>query len=853
MAFFFKIGRGKKKELQFWYGLISLEHFFFLPLITYLATTNHVSQIAITMFRIMNWIVLLLFSLLTSANVVSQDTYYNQAIKTLNQLSQNFTRSKIYSLDNIEGNLYIPQFNPLVNDYDRKNIPRHEPPHLLTSKIVPLLEKSAFDNNNNKAYSMLGDLYLFGNFSFPTDYNKAKDYYHKSVSIGPNGHAYFMLGYIYSTGLFGTFPIDQERGNLYYHFGMKNGDLNAMLVLAYKTFKGIGVSQDCESALSYYTTLAEHGRNWMSTKDVSTQVDYNIRISDFNGGLYGEKMSEMSSTIEIQSKLFNDLRNSLEEYRLNANEHEYTTLYYNGMESYKGDYFVEKNLTKAFGLFQECVALGDEIYGSTNYEFVQLIDKIFLSACQSKLGRMYLRGLGVKKNIKKASYYLKLAVKLLPTPDALNDLGFIEEKGLLGEANYTKAIEYYKAAVKKRSGSANKNLARLLMQINEHDLQKNNVIIDIYNHMKEAVYYHDTEALFYMGQFIQSGVAKNIEPAGEPSCSTTISYYDVFVERLSQFYAPHLKYAFEELVAGNFKNALVGYLIAAEQGFEAAQISAAYLLFQLQPLQSKLKAKTFAPERIEMAIEYLDRASKQGNIDATILLGDIYSDQQRQTSSDFDRAFNYYQIASDKHSSHGSYKLAEMYEYGYGPVNDSVDYFMAKRYYDSSLQYKEKFDFERREQQSKLTYSRAHIDWALLRLRFKYLFNRKAFKDTETSDGGWISAFNKVGTRATNERQQKEAISKADAHHEGSAYTDEYVEDYDVGDYLVIALTFSFFMVFFVQNILRQIRRMRAGPDNNENNNRQNENEQNNNFQNGWNGNQFNFRRGNFEFHFFAI
>lgn len=60
-------------------------------------------------------------------------------------------------------------------------------------------------------------------------------------------------------------------------------------------------------------------------------------------------------------------------------------------------------------------------------------------------------------------------------------------------------------------------------------------------------------------------------------------------------------------------------------------------------------------------------------------------------------------------------------------------------------------------------------------------------------------------------------------------------------------------MVFFVQNILRQIRRMRAGPDNNENNNRQNENEQNNNFQNGWNGNQFNFRRGNFEFHFFAI
>lgn len=83
---------------------------------------------------------------------------------------------------------------------------------------------------------------------------------------------------------------------------------------------------------------------------------------------------------------------------------------------------------------------------------------------------------------------------------------------------------------------------------------------------------------FLHGSVYTIWCCKNIEPAGEPSCSTTISYYDVFVERLSQFYAPHLKYAFEELVAGNFKNALVGYLIAAEQGFEAAQISAAYLL-----------------------------------------------------------------------------------------------------------------------------------------------------------------------------------------------------------------------------------------------------------------------------------
>ena len=103
-------------------------------------------------------------------------------------------------------------------------------------------------------------------------------------------------------------------------------------------------------------------------------------------------------------------------------------------------------------------------------------------------------------------------------------------------------------------------------------------------------------------------------------------YYRVFLERLSSFYAPHLKFAFEELIAGNYQNALIGYLIAAEHGFEEAQISAAYLLYQLQPLYSN-NHQNFCSERVEMAVDYLERASKQSNVDATILLGDLYSGQ----------------------------------------------------------------------------------------------------------------------------------------------------------------------------------------------------------------------------------
>lgn len=805
---------------------------------------------------IVHYIILLLWSLLVLAST-NNDEHFTQAVIGLEQLARNFTRPNVYNIDNIEGNLYIPQFDQLTNDYKSKQ-EKPQPPLELTRRIIPLLKKSASESRNVNALVTLGDLYLFGNYSLTPDYYMAKEYYQEAISLAPNGHAYFMLGYIYSTGLFGTFPVDQERGVLYYQFAVENGDRNAQMVMAYKNFKGLGVPKNCELALEYYTDLVEQGKDWMSRNDADGQVDYNIRISDFNGGLYGEKMSETTSTIEIRSKYFKDLRNSFEEYKLTANEHEYATLFYNALESYKGDYFVPKNLTKAFLTFQECVDLGEEIYGASDYKNIDGIDKMFLSSCQSKLGRMYLKGMGVSNNTKKAKQILDRSLKVQGTPEALNLLGFIEDQGLLGEPNVTKAVDYYVAAIKKKSSEANRNLAKLLMRMNGGDPHTSEHHKEIYTYMKDAVYHRDTEALYYMGSFLQSGLSKIADSKNDISCPNIVMYYRVFLERLSSFYAPHLKFAFEELIAGNYQNALIGYLIAAEHGFEEAQISAAYLLYQLQPLYSKQPPKTFVPERVEMAVDYLERASKQSNVDATILLGDLYSGQAGAShiTPDFDRAFNYYRTAAERESSHGAYKLAEMYEYGIGPANNSVDYFMAKRYYDFSLKYNEMLNHAKLESPSQFVSGKTHIDWALLRLRLKYLFNRLASKQSGNSDGGWLSAFKKVGNRVPNEvPQDSNSISRANAHHEGGTYNDDLIEEYDIGDYLVIAMTFIFFFVFFVQNILRQFRRMRNGQRRDEANNNNNNGDDNddNQGQNGWNGNQFHFRRGNFEFHFFAI
>ncbi|KAI3407090.2 HRD3 [Candida oxycetoniae] len=783
---------------------------------------------------------------------------YNEAIKRLQKVEQTYTRHYIFTADNIENNLYIPQYDASIKDYktDDDTTTTAKPPlAALVKDIIPLLEKSA-SKNNLEASRTLGDFYMFGNFSFPVDYKQAKYYYDKTISIGPDGHAYFMLGFIYSTGLFGEFGVDQAKGNLYYQFAMENGDMNALLVLAYRHLKGICVPLNCELAVPYYAKLANIGIEWFQNKSHIREVDYNIRISDFNGGLFGDKLSETGSSIEIRSRIFADLKQTFEESKINANDHEYVSLYYSGMEHFKGDYFVEKNLTKAFNEFKRCVDLGEEIFGANDYTNMVQLDRLYLSSCQAILGRMYFKGLSVPQDVEKAEHYYNISIKVQATPEALNDLAIIEEKGLLRTANYTRAIELYAAAIKNKSAEANKNLAKLLIKISGGDPKSSEHRSDIYRSMKEAAYSGNTEALYYMGEFFESGLPLISDSDDKPTCSKTAMYYREFVRRLSPFFAPHLKYAFEELKSGNYKNSLIGYSIAAEQGFEAAQISAAYLLYQQQPLSQSLKS--FSSERVKIAVHYLECASKQANVDATVLLGILLAgeDPKAQMKVDYERAFNYFRLATDRHSSHGAYKLAEMYEYGLGPTNNTVDYFLAKRYYDQSLQYREKIEYERQLPTSKLSYTKVHISWALLRLRFKYLFNRKAFNSSidETSADGWLSAFKKIGkksssTEATEER--KDSPSRADAHHQGTPHETDYVENYDIGDYLVISLTFLFFSIFFLQNIIRQVRRARQGPRPANQNAGGAEDNVEQNW--GWNGMEVNFRRGNFEFHFFAI
>lgn len=777
--------------------------------------------------------------------------YYRQALRYLAEIPDDSYRgSPLYNNDNIDDNLYIPNYNSTLKDYDGRQI-RHVP-EIITKKVLPLLETAAAENDQ-MAMITLADIYTFGNYSVTVDYPKALQYYHKAVENTGNGHAYFMLGFMYSTGMFGEIDADDSKAIMYYQFGMENGDLNSIMALAYRHYYGIGTPENCELAMHYYSRLAHFGYDMIQKNigDVDKGLRYNIKIVDFNGGLYGNKLSESANSIFSRTRRHNKDKEEFLEF-FDIDDHQYINFYQNAITHYSGDYFLPKNYTRAFEYIQDCVGLGEQMYGSLNYHRINEIDSTFLSHCQALLGHMYLTGEGVPKNYDKAMKWLRNSIVVARNSEALIDLGEVYENGLGNESiNTSMALSIYREAGETSALGKLKQAKLLMLMSPENDPRKGKFAKDIYSSIKKATFSGSTEGLYYFTEFLQSGLASQIEPERAVTCPGTTICYKVFVEKLEHIFLPQLSYAFEELIYGNFKNALLGYLMAAEQGLENAQISTAYLLYQLQPILSTRAEKSFDHERVSASVRYLERASQQDNVDATLLLGDMFLNGLHNTlEKDNDRAFNYYMRAAvSLKSSYGAYKVGNMYEYGLGPVNDSVDYFMAKRYYDLSIDIKKNLE----DKTSKLS-NKTPINWALLRLRLKYVFNRKQFKNQEESSGssGWFNAFKKISNagKQANEGTDR-ASDRARAHHEGGDFLrDDEFEEYDIGDYLVIFLTFMFFVVFFIQNVIRQARRMRQG------NNVPNEEQQN---QNGWNF-RFNFngigaaaRAGNFEFHFFAI
>lgn len=733
----------------------------------------------------------------------------------------------------------IPQYHKLWEIYGSpSSVPS---PRVLNA--VNLLRKAS-QENHVEAIVALADIYIFGNHSFPTDYKMALQLYHQAVDLEDNGHAYFMLGFIYSTGLFGEVELNQAKAQVYYQLGVEAGDLNSLLAMAYRLYKGIGCPKDFELASVYYSKLAKMGYEFLLDNEDSyepTEVTYNVRIPDFLGGIYGKDVSETPITvISSRKKLLYDYE---QEYSIDSFDKEIVFKFFNALDEYDGHYLTEKNYTMAKQLLEQCVEYGSNIYGYKNPSSMSLNDRFRFSQCQALLGHMYLHGQGVEKDYQKAFDYLTDLMRFYNSSESLNDIALIHHYGYIGEPDHVLAKGLYSSAVRLDSEKAARNMAKLLIaNVPYGDVISSGQKMDIVLGMKQAATSGDTEALYHYYEFIQSGYTKGV--TREYSTEGALIYPKVFIERLQKFFFPHLKYAMVELSKKQYKNALLAYLIAAEQGLERAQVSAGWLLYQNDNFGSK--TKQFDHQRIESAITYFKRASDQRDIDATIFLGDLYFYGLKSANIlvDYEEALIYYKRASVHKSSHGCYNLAYMYEYGLGVVGGS-DFYMAKKYYDLAFTY--------REQSSQGQANQIPIYLALLKLRIKHLI--WGGKDIEES-GSWLNAFKKIGLKeqeysAQIEEDERRAEERAREQHEG---TDIDSDELLYTDYFAIGITIFMFGVA-IRNMIQQFRNPQNRPppvvqqDGAEAQPQQQAQPQ------GWgfNGNQINFRRGNFEFHFMAL
>ncbi|KAF7584640.1 Sel1 repeat family protein [Clavispora lusitaniae] len=737
---------------------------------------------------------------LASAGAVSGESAYERAqALAKNAPSRYYGMSPRYTFKNIDDGISVPQYDTELHQYTEAPLfPLSL--HPTTEERIALLEEAA-QAGSVEAKVALGDIYAFGEHAVPVDYLRARSYYESAVADSPHGHAYFMLGFMYSTGLFGEMEMDKTKANVYYEFAAANDDLNALLVLAYQNFQGVGRPENCALAQFYYSRAARIAMKEAHRQGLDSSLEklsHNIRIPDFNGGIFGPKVSESPSSVYTKVDRFLKTRDSLRDNDIDSHDSEMAEYYFEALQDYHGSYFLPKRWPNAFASALKCAYLGKKNVAGKEDWAVSNVDRYVYSRCMNLVGHMYVKGHGTERNLTRAYTWLTAAAAIYANDKDALDMAYLR----MYDPVYTGKLslgcqEALLQSINNGSAHAAFIYSNYLNGVRDDPFTPT-YTSKTYSLLSSAAMAGHYASMFYFADAVESGFADSV---GEQfTCTDLVSYYKMFVESSEDTLLPHLNYAFEALTYGDYKNALLGYAIAAEQGLSNAQVSASYLLHQMEPLFT-WKRKVFDPIRVRDALRYLELASAQEDIDATILLGDIYSKgiPDANVSTDYSKAFAYYSKAASAASPHGCYKLGYMYEYGLGSANNTVDFFMAKRYYDLSVKYSQEYRVSKADDAKGNTYP---IGIALLRLRLKLLLSRDKRDDYEDSSSGWFSTFKSLGKSQTTGEDNDRALEKAQAHHEGGRFDD--VEEYEIFDYMVLMFTAFIFIFMFLRNFRRQ-------------------------------------------------
>lgn len=546
------------------------------------------------------------------------------------------------------------------------------------SRAVKLLQDSANKGSADAIY-LLAQMNFHGNFTHPVNHDEAFRRYKQLAELDGNSTAQYMVGFMYATGLSSSVPEDQAKSMLYHIFAAEQGNTRSEMTLAYRYHTGVATPINCDESVHWYKRVADKAvRHYRSGPPGGySLVRDAYRIADEEGGVFGEGASASSSGVHAKqggptSDAYADVEDVLEYLHLQSSKGDLKAafglarLHYDGARGLKRDFRLAKQYFMMVA--REYFLDGDKLKKDVSSGTEKLASK-----AAGYLGRMFLRGEGMEQSFSKARIWFSRGIR---NGDALSQysLGLIYLHGLGVDADPVKAADFFAAAADQDLAVAQTNLGILFLD--QGDISTATAYFEL------AARNSHIEAFYYLAEMYNQGIGR------ERSCGMAATYYKIVTEKAEAIWGS-LDEANDAYDEGDIQKAVVIYLMAAEQGSEAAQANVAWLLDQSQPQWSPIvwltslgRSTTAAARDAVLALVYWTRSAKQNNIDSRVKMGDHYLFGLGAIASAENAAACYQAAAGTMQSAQAMWNLGWMHENG---VGIEQDFHLAKRFYDQAL------------------------------------------------------------------------------------------------------------------------------------------------------------------------
>ncbi|KAL1962530.1 hypothetical protein VTN77DRAFT_9405 [Rasamsonia byssochlamydoides] len=587
---------------------------------------------------------------------------------------------------------------------DESSDQRQQKLHPNLAKAVHELKVAAEEAQNPDAMFLLAEMNFYGNFTHPRNFKEAFRWYHNLASLTGNSTAQYMVGFMYATGIGDAVERDQAKALLYHTFAAEAGNTRSEMTLAFRYHVGVGTPRNCDQATHYYKRVADKAIAYYRSGPPGghSMLRESYRWADEEGGVYGEGASVSSSGPNANrdgphSSAEASLEDVLEYLDLMSKKGELKATFSLGKMHYEGARGLPRNYRKAMKYFKLVAKRYWTKDGTVHANHPIGIEKVAAKAA-GHIGLMYLRGEGVEQNFATALTWFRRGVAN-GDPLCQHEIGLMYLHGYGVPQDAYKASSYFKAASEQDFPAAETRLGALFLD--QGDVQTATKYFEL------AARWGWMEAFYYLAEIANNGIGQ------ERHCGMASAYYKMVAERAEVIHSSFIEAntAYEN---GDLETALIGAMMAAEQGYENAQANVAYLLDEQRSVLSldsilpwTTKRRSPLLRNPELALIYWTRSARQANIDSLVKMGDYYL-SGIGTQADPEKASTCYHTAAEGHHSAQAYwNLGWMHENG---VAVEQDFHMAKRYYDLALE---------TNQEAYLP-----VKLSLIKLRIRHFWNR---------------------------------------------------------------------------------------------------------------------------------